>query len=33
VARHFGLTPNMVYIAKSRVLSRLRAEARGLLEV
>jgi RNA polymerase sigma-70 factor (ECF subfamily) len=33
VARHFGVTANAVYIAKARVLSRVRAEARGLIEV
>ena len=33
VAEQFGLTPNAVYVAKSRVLSRLRTELRGLLEV
>jgi RNA polymerase sigma factor (sigma-70 family) len=30
VAEHFGITANAVYVAKSRVLSRLRAELRGL---
>ena len=32
-ARRFGLTANSVYIAKARVLARLRVEARGLVEV
>ncbi|MFM8274174.1 MAG: RNA polymerase sigma factor [Gemmata sp.] len=31
VAAEFGVTPNAVYIAKSRVLARLREEAGGLL--
>ena len=31
VAAEFGTTPNAVYIAKSRVLARLREEATGLL--
>ena len=33
VARHFGLTANAVYIARSRVMARLREEARGLMDV
>jgi DNA-binding CsgD family transcriptional regulator len=33
VARRLSLTPNAVYVAKARVLARLRAEARGLVEV
>jgi RNA polymerase sigma-70 factor (ECF subfamily) len=32
VAQSLGLTHNAVYIAKARVLARLRAEARGLIE-
>jgi RNA polymerase sigma-70 factor (ECF subfamily) len=32
VAQHLGLTPNAVYVAKARVLARLRAELRGLLD-
>jgi RNA polymerase sigma-70 factor (ECF subfamily) len=32
VAQSLGLTQNAIYIAKARVLARLRAEARGLLE-
>ncbi len=32
VARQFGLTVNAVYIARSRVLRRLRLELDGLLE-
>jgi RNA polymerase sigma-70 factor (ECF subfamily) len=31
VAAELGTTPNAVYIAKSRVLARLREEAGGLL--
>jgi len=31
VAREFGMTPNAVYLAKSRVLRRLRQELEGLL--
>jgi RNA polymerase sigma-70 factor (ECF subfamily) len=33
VAQRFGLTANSVYIAKSRVLARLRVEVRGLVEL
>jgi RNA polymerase sigma-70 factor (ECF subfamily) len=33
VARAVGITPNAVYVAKSRVLARLRAELRGLMDV
>jgi hypothetical protein len=33
VAARFGLTANAVYVAKARVLARLRAEVRGLAEV
>lgn len=32
VAAETGLTPNAVYIARSRVLARLRQEARGLID-
>jgi RNA polymerase sigma-70 factor (ECF subfamily) len=32
VAAEFGTTPNAVYIAKSRVLARLREEAAGLID-
>jgi RNA polymerase sigma-70 factor (ECF subfamily) len=32
VALHFQLQPNAVYVAKSRVLARLREEMRGLLD-
>jgi RNA polymerase sigma-70 factor (ECF subfamily) len=32
VAQELGMTPNAVYIAKSRVLTRLRAEAAGLVD-
>ena len=32
VARELGVTSNVVFIAKSRVLARLRQEAEGLLE-
>ena len=32
VAAELGMTVNAVFIAKSRVLQRLREEARGLLE-
>ena len=32
VAQHFGITPNAVYVAKSRVLARLRQELAGLVE-
>jgi RNA polymerase sigma-70 factor (ECF subfamily) len=32
VARELGITANVVYVAKSRVLTRLRAELRGLME-
>jgi RNA polymerase sigma-70 factor, ECF subfamily len=31
VAQHFQFTPNTVYVAKARVLARLRAELRGFL--
>jgi len=33
VAQALGLTPNAVYVAKARVLARLRVELRGLMEV
>jgi len=33
VAQGLGLTPNAVYVAKARVLARLRVELRGLMEV
>ena len=33
VAQHFHITPNAVYVAKARVLARLRAELRGLMEI
>ena len=33
VAQQLGLTRNAVYVAKARVLARLRAELRGLMEV
>ena len=33
VVERLGVTTNMVYIAKGRVLGRLRAEARGLVDV
>ncbi len=33
VASALGLTPNSVYVAKARVLARLRAELRGLMDV
>jgi RNA polymerase sigma-70 factor (ECF subfamily) len=32
VAQHFNIAVNLVYIAKSRVLSRLRMELRGLMD-
>ena len=32
VASELGMTPNAVYIAKSRVLARLRREAKGLID-
>jgi RNA polymerase sigma-70 factor (ECF subfamily) len=32
VAREFGLTPNAVYLARGRILRRLRAELDGLLD-
>lgn len=32
VAAELGMTPNAVFIAKSRILSRLRAEAAGLID-
>jgi RNA polymerase sigma-70 factor (ECF subfamily) len=32
VAAELGVTPNVVFIAKSRVLHRLRDEARGLID-
>ena len=32
VAAEFGITPNAVYLARSRVLHRLRAELDGLLD-
>jgi RNA polymerase sigma-70 factor (ECF subfamily) len=32
VAQQLGLTPNAVYVAKARVLARLRAELRGLVD-
>jgi RNA polymerase sigma-70 factor (ECF subfamily) len=32
VARRLGITPNAVYVAKARVLARLRAELRGLAD-
>jgi len=32
VAAELGVSPNVVFIAKSRVLSRLREEARGLVD-
>lgn len=32
VARQFGITPNSVYVAKSRVLTRLREELKGLVD-
>jgi RNA polymerase sigma-70 factor (ECF subfamily) len=32
IARDLGCTPNVVYIAKSGVLKRLRLEAKGLVE-
>ncbi len=32
VAQRLGLTPNAVYVAKARVLARLRAELRGLVD-
>lgn len=32
VAKEFGITPNAVFIAKSRVLAKLREEAAGLVE-
>jgi RNA polymerase sigma-70 factor (ECF subfamily) len=32
VAEHFGITPNAVYVAKARVLARLRAELRGIVD-
>jgi RNA polymerase sigma-70 factor (ECF subfamily) len=33
VAKRFGITANAVYVAKARVLARLRVEVRGLMEV
>jgi RNA polymerase sigma-70 factor (ECF subfamily) len=33
VARHFHMTANAVYVAKARVLARLRAELRGLMDI
>jgi len=33
VARRLHITPNAVYVAKARVLSRLREELRGLMDV
>jgi RNA polymerase sigma-70 factor (ECF subfamily) len=33
VAQHFNITPNAVYVAKARVLARLRAELCGLMEI
>jgi RNA polymerase sigma-70 factor (ECF subfamily) len=33
VAQRFGLKPNAVYVAKSRILARLRTELRGLIDV
>jgi RNA polymerase sigma-70 factor (ECF subfamily) len=33
VALQLGLTPNAVYVAKARVLARLRAEVHGLLDI
>ena len=32
VAQHFGITANAVYVAKARVLARLREELRGLVD-
>jgi RNA polymerase sigma-70 factor (ECF subfamily) len=32
VAQRFGITANLVYVAKSRVLARLRLELRGLID-
>ena len=33
VAQRLGITPNAVYVAKARVLARLREELRGLMDV
>lgn len=33
VAQRMGITPNAVYVAKARVLARLREELRGLMDV
>ena len=32
VAQRLGITPNAIYVAKARVMSRLREEVRGLVD-